>query len=107
MPSLILVAPPALNVLICSAILFLSFVNGSAQLGFGGKRKQRHLVFALEGRQSRGRGVAQWAQERANRIAQVEHERHVEGKFVAAEDGQFLDRAVFANLEVVFFQIAP
>src|SRR4029077_6521945 len=85
--------------------LILIFREGQAQFGFGGEGKQRRLVVGLEGREGDRRGVTQRGQEWTNRIAQIQYYRNIYGQFVATENFYFLGNTIFANLEVVFFQI--
>src|SRR5580692_4671240 len=66
------------------------FREGHAQLRFGGKREERDLVIRFKRGKGGVGGVTQGAEERTNRIAQIQNQSDFQGQFVSAEDFQLL-----------------
>ncbi len=69
-------------------------------LSFGAEGEERDFVVGLQHGESCVGGVAQRAEKRADGIAEVENERDIERQFVAAENRNFLQGAIFADFEI-------
>src|SRR5208283_352331 len=94
-PSLIFVAPPTWNALICRAISLLSFVNGtriSASVENVNSATSSSGFSAANAVFAASRNGQEWP----NRIAQIQYQRHIHRQLVAAENLYLLCHPIFA-----------
>lgn len=89
----------------CFGDLGFVFGEGYAELGFSREGEEGDFVFGLEGGEGSVGGFAERPKERADGITEIEDESDVQGEFIAIEDVDFLRYAVFAEFEVISFEV--